>query len=516
MANQRSSNRPNILLVLTDQHRYDVAGHAGDPHVHTPQLDALADQSVRFDTALCASPLCTPSRMCLLTGKEAHRCSGWNNHWVLFPEHVTWPGHFASHGYLTALIGKMHFGGRNQMNGFHYRPYGDLRHGLGHQPDPLSMYPGYAGAGSGGVTEVPESLIQDVVVTRETLAFIREHHDAEPARPWFVCASYNRPHPPFTAPGRYLRRYRDKIPPPRAPGDPERLEPYARRRRERTQENEETTQRGREGYYACVDFVDDCIGELLNGLEADGLLENTIVIYTSDHGEMLGDQGLWGKAVYFDPAVRVPLLIRGPGIREGQHAVTAPVSLMDLFPTTCALAGLPAPDGLDGMDFSGVLADPAGAQSPRMIVPSEYFAYGVLVDLGKNPLRLDAPHQAWRMVRDERFAYVEVEQGAALLFDLLNDPGQTENRVGDTEHAERCRTLRDLLYRDFSCEAARANLARDRDRLPDFKSGLMPQSPNQYQLPDGRVFDADGALYAARWLRMPDDTSGGIIPQQFG
>ncbi len=516
MQKQTPRNRPNILLVLTDQHRCDVAGYAGDSYVRTRHLDALAARSVQFNTALCASPLCTPSRMCLLTGKEAHRCSAWNNHWILFPEHATWPGHFAGYGYKTALIGKMHFGGYNQMNGFQHRPYGDLRHGLGHQPDPLSMYPGYAGAGSSGVSEVPESLMQDVVVTRETLAFLREHQDTDPATPWFVCASYNRPHPPFTAPGRYLRRYRDKIPPPSVSDDPERLESYARRRRDRTQADRETIQRGREGYYACVDFVDDCIGELLDGFEADGLLNNTIVIYTSDHGEMLGDHGLWAKAVYFDPAVRVPLLISGPGIREGHHAVSCPISLIDLFPTVCALAGLPAPDGLDGVDFSGVLAEPAKARPPREFVSSAYYAYGVLVDLEKNPVRIDSPNQAWRMVRDDRYAYVEVEQGASLMFDLLKDPGETENLVGRVEHAERCRTFHEMLHRGFSWDAVRAGLTQDRARLPGFKSGLMPQSPNQYQMPDGRVFDADGALYAARWLRMPSDTSGGIIPQQFG
>ncbi len=510
------NKQPNILLVMTDQHRHDVAGFAGDPHVHTPHLDALAGGAVQFNTALCASPLCTPSRMCLLTGKEAHHCSGWNNHWILFPEHVTWPGHFAAHGYETALIGKMHFGGGNQMNGFRHRPYGDLRHGLGHQPDPLSMYPGYAGAGSGGASEVPESLMQDVVVTRETLAFLREHQEATPEVPWFVCASYNRPHPPFTAPGRYLRRYRNRVPPSSVPDDPGRLEPYARNRRERTRIDAATAQRGREGYYACVDFVDDCIGELLEGLEADGLLENTIVIYTSDHGEMLGDHGLWAKAIYFDAAVRVPLLIRGPGIRAEHHAVDAPISLIDLFPTTCALAGLPVPEGLDGVDFSQFLSDPRKAPSPREWVAGAYYAYGVLVDLEKNPVRMDAPNQAWRMVRDERHAYVEVEQGATLLFDLRKDPDQTENLADCPEQAERCRRFHERLHRDFSWEAVRAGLARDRVRLPEFKSGWMPQSPNQYQLPDGRVFDADAALYAARWLRLPPDTSGGIIPQQFG
>src|SRR5690606_7289141 len=121
--------RPNILFILSDQHDARIAGFAGNAVVDTANLDALATRAVRFDSAVCASPLCTPSRMSLLTGKEPHRCAAWNNHWVIFPEHVTWPAHFAAHGYRTALIGKMHFGGRDQMQGFQDRPYGDLRHG---------------------------------------------------------------------------------------------------------------------------------------------------------------------------------------------------------------------------------------------------------------------------------------------------------------------------------------------------------------------------------------------------
>ncbi|MSP14974.1 MAG: hypothetical protein EXR62_18710 [Chloroflexi bacterium] len=499
---------PNVLFILTDQHIASIAGFAGDPYVHTPNLDALAARAVQFDTAVCASPLCTPSRMCMLTGKEVHHAAAWSNHWVIFPEHTTWPAHFAAHGYRTCLVGKMHFGGKNQLNGFQQRPYGDFRHGLGHQPDPISMFPGYGGATSAGVTEIPESLLQDVVVTRETLAFVREQQDAEPAVPWFVCASYSRPHPPFTAPGRYIRRYRDKIPPAEVPADEaERMEPHASWLHKRYIDlTAEESLRGREAYYACVDFVDDCIGELLDGLAKDGLLENTIIIYTSDHGEMLGAHGLWGKSVYYEPAVAVPLLMAGPGIYPGHAHVAHPISLIDLFPTTAALAGLPAPEGLDGVDFSPVLADPGTARSPRSYAPSGYHRYGGLVALHQNPIREDQPHEAWRSVRDQRYKYVEVEGGAMLLFDLAAHPAQ----------AERCREMRLALYRDFSWEGAHAQLAADRARITAFKSGLPPSTPNQYRLPDGRLFDAEASLYAARWLFLPDDTSGGIIPQQFG
>ena len=132
------ARRPNVLLLLTDQHAPLVSGFAGDGIVRTQALDAIAADAVQFDTALCASPVCTPSRMCLMTAREAHRCAAWNNHWVIFPEHVTWPGHFAANGYRTCLVGKMHFGGADQMQGFQHRPYGDLRPRAGPPDRPRS------------------------------------------------------------------------------------------------------------------------------------------------------------------------------------------------------------------------------------------------------------------------------------------------------------------------------------------------------------------------------------------
>ena len=504
------TNRPNILWIMTDEHNRDVAGFAGDPIVDTANLDRLAARSVRFDNASCTYPVSTPSRMSLMTGREAHRCAAWSNHWIIFPEHVTWPAHFAAHGYRTCLVGKMHFGGRDQMNGFQHRPYGDLRHALGHQPDPLHMYPGYANAESAGVTEVPESLIQDVVVTRETLAFLLEHQSREPNAPWFVCASYGRPHSPLTAPGRYIRRYRGQVPP--APvGRSSDLEPFARNFVPEL--TGEQAVRGREAYYACVDFVDDCMGELLDGLERAGLLDNTIIIYTADHGDMLGHHGLWGKQVYYEGSMGVPLLIAGPGIPAGGSA-RQPISLMDLFPTTCALAGLPIPPGLDGVDASQLVRDPASAAPPRPFAPSAAYRYGVRINYARTPD--DAPNAAWRCVRDERWKYVEVERGTSLLFDLEDDPLETTNLAADPAQAARCAQMREWLYQDFSWDGVHAQLEKDRSRLPEFLSGLPPGTPNQYMLPDGRVFDAEASLYEARWLHLPPTLGGGIIPQQFG
>ncbi len=508
--------RPNILLLLSDQHTPGVAGFAGDPLVQTPNLDRLAERSVRFDTASCASPVCTPSRMCLLTGKEPHRCAAWGNHWVIFPEHTTWPGHFAAHGYTTGLVGKMHFGGRDQMQGFEHRPYGDFHHGLSHQPEPLNMFPAYDGPQSGGASEIPESLLQDVVVTRETLAFILNHQSAEPSKPWFVCAGYSRPHSPFTAPARYIDRYRGRLPAPKLPDNhPENLDPYARRMFDATYCNVslDEAERGRVGYYACVDFLDDCIGDLLDGLGRHGALENTIIIYTSDHGEMLGRYGLWGKGLYFEPSMGVPMTIAAPGVAGGQ-VVTHPVSLLDLFPTTCALAGVPIADDLDGVDISALLQHGDQADAPRTFSPSAFYHYGVRTQFGRTAGDGD-PNTAYRAVRTCDHKYVEVQGGRPLLFDMKSDPDETTNLADRPEHADRCRAMRDMVFANFSWHQVLEQLPEDRQRLESFRSGVQPTTPNQYRLPDGRRFDAEASLYAARWLPTPPNT-GGIIPQEFG
>jgi len=511
--------KPNLLLIMTDQHNAQIAGYAGDPIVQTPNLDRLARRSVQFDQAVCPSPTCTPSRMAMLTGKDIHHCSAWNGHWVIFPEHLTWPAHFAAHGYRTCLVGKMHFGGRDQMQGFQFRPYGDLRHGLGHQPDPIDLFPAYPGPTRAGATEIPESLIQDTVVTRETLAFVREHADREPGVPWFCCASYGRPHSPYTAPARYLRRYRSRVPAIALPPDfKERLDPFSRRMYDGEPGRDLTpaeSRRAREAYYASVDFVDDCIGELLDGLEEDGLLENTIVIYTSDHGEMAGQHGLWGKGVPYEGSIAVPLLLSGPGIARGHHRVEHPISLLDLFPTTCRLAGLPVPAGLDGVDFSRCLRHPAQGRAPRAAAPSTYIPYAVRV-AGGFRLADDVPASAMRAWRERDWKWVEFENAAPHLYDLRRDPGETTNLAARPEHRARGRRMRRAALAGFDWAKIRRQIARDRQRVKRFASGLKPTTPNQYMLPDGLVFDAEAALYATRWLALPPVHGGGIIPQQFG
>ena len=275
------SDKPNILFLMSDEHSPHAIGCEGNEIVQTPNLDRLAASGSYFENAYCQVPLCTPSRMCMLTGKYAHRCSAWNNGSILFPEHLTMPAHFSRHGYSTALIGKMHFGGKEQHNGFQHRPYGDIRGYAGHQTDPLQGPGGVRErTRHAGITEIPASLLQERVINTETLEYLRAHPRQQP---WFLLASYSRPHFPLTVPKRLFDKYwPDNVDMPNIPsGHLEQTHPFAKGLRDNFKTEEipaEEARKARAAYYACCEFLDECIGDLLALLERDGLLENTIIV----------------------------------------------------------------------------------------------------------------------------------------------------------------------------------------------------------------------------------------------
>lgn len=228
---------------------------------------------------------------------------------------------------------------------------------------------------------------------------------------------------------------------------------------------------------------------------------------------MVGHHGLWGKRIYFEPSVAVPLLIAGPGIASGQRW-SHPVSLLDLFPTACGLAGLPIPAGLDGVDQSAALRSPTTAQPIREYAPSSYYDYGIRINHRRNPD--PSPNRAMRLVRTHDWKLVQVERGQEFLFNLAEDPAERVNRLNDPSCATIVGAMRAMLARGFDWESAHRQLEADRRRVPEFLSGQRPSMPNQYTLRDGRVCDAETGLYDARWLYIPKEATGGIIPQMLG
>jgi choline-sulfatase len=497
--------RPNVLLLCSDEHSFRCLGHrdAGGEPTATPTFDRLAREGTNFETAYCQMPLCTPSRLCMLTGRDVVGAEAWGNSAPIPADRPTIPGVLSEAGYDTSLVGKMHLGWDRQFAGFDDRPYGDLTGQTGHQWEPLARNGGRSigdRIADAGVTEIPESHLQEYTVLRESLAWIRDQeHDSDD--PWFLTASFSRPHFPLTAPRRYVERYWDTD----ADEPTDRLtEPPVGRSGDTAEhpmtvgavEGFETADvdwhdamRARACYFAAVEFLDAILGELLATMERDGLLENTVVIYTSDHGELAGEHGLWWKHTWHEAATRVPLFVETPAHRAGDATtadVTAPVSLADLFPTIAGLTGVEAPADLDGVDLSATID--AGTAPDR------------------GPVFCDNPMDRWgegtefRVVRDGRYKYVGFRDAPELLFDVEADPMEQTNLAPDAsgEDAAALERLRDVVAETIDFEAVRraaTDIHEDADLL-DVENEVTG-SGNCYFL-NGQVVDADVALYDPR------------------
>ena len=499
-------DRPNILFLLSDEHSYRFlsarSSEDGGEPCHTPTLDGLIRQGVHLHTAYCQMPLCVPSRVSLLSGRHSHRCP------VLWPDIPTVASHLSAHGYATAAVGKMHLVGSRQHVGFQSRPYGDFG-GFppGHQKDPLSLEGDRDNCfmpsimRDPGVSDIPESMLQEYMVVREAVSWLREHRHAHGDQPWLMYASFCRPHFPLRVPRRFFERYYpDGVTPPRIArtGDDQRhpltvgamtakaneLQGY------RADEiSEEQTMRARAAYLGSVDQVDEILGDLLAVLARDGLLDNTVIVYTSDHGELAGEHGLWFKNTWHEASVRVPLIVSMPQHRSGELApceIAHPASLGDLFPTLCGLTGIPAPADLDGIDLSPAIrgeACQALVERPGVIVEHLTSAFGEGTE--------------YRMIRTDRFKYIAFRDCDDLAYDLLEDPDEQHNLVGQARRdvAAELASLRASLFDGFDFAKAIWSMERQnalyRERYP---IRIAPRTSNQILRGDGLLVEADQPL----------------------
>ena len=349
-------SRPNILLLFADQHRGDVLGCAGDPVVRTPALDRLANEGTRFARAYTPSPVCVPARFALLTGRYPHRNGCTDNGDPMNPKLPTIPGLLGEAGYQTLGVGKMHF---HPVRG----PFGFQKLLLSEEipanPDQDEFLRDLIAAGFSHVHEphgvrselyyipqvsqLPAHLHTTWWTADRTIDFLRQRNRN---RPFFVWTSFIKPHPPFDPPVPWNKLYRDwemPLPPerPKASGLITwhmRFQNHYKRRDAGTDEN--LLRALRAAYYASVSFVDYNIQRILDELERQGELDNTLIVYAADHGELLGDYGSFGKRCFYDPSARVPLIVRWPEKFEPGHVCQAPASLVDLLPTFLSAAGL--------------------------------------------------------------------------------------------------------------------------------------------------------------------------------
>jgi choline-sulfatase len=370
---------PNILVVLADQLSASALPAYGNRVVRAPNLAWLGEEGRVYERALCASPLCVPSRASLMTGLLPSRTGAVDNAGELPAGIPTFAHRLRALGYRTVLAGKMHFIGPDQLHGFEERPMTDVYPaGFDWIPDweladdeRLPWYHDLSSVVRAGPVSSTLQLEYDAEVVERALQALA---DPDP-RPLLLVVSFTHPHDPYEVPREHWERYGVVD----APARPEPVDdPITRRLRAMvgdTPISAEQVLAARRGYYGAVSLVDDHLGAILGALRGE-----TIVVVTSDHGDMLGERGLWYKMAPFEPSVRVPLIVHG----LGPGRVTEPVSLLDLAPTLVELAGGSSDDGLDGIGL-------AGGEPPRRDLPIEYLAEGVhapQVTLVRGPLKL--------------------------------------------------------------------------------------------------------------------------------
>ena len=442
--------QPNILVVMVDQLAPAFLPIHGHRLVKAPHLEALARSGIVFDSAYCNSPLCSPSRAVFMTGRLPSNSAVYDNAAEFRADIPTYAHHLRNLGYRTILSGKMHFCGPDQLHGFEQRLTTDIYPAdYGWTPDwdhPLERPDWYHNMNSvtqAGLCVRTNQLDFDdeVVFTAERALY--EIARSNDKRPFLLVASLTHPHDPFAITEKYWSLYRDEdIDMPGPAIAREKLDPHSLRVRhvcamDAQEIGDSDIRAARRAYYGAVSYVDDNLGRLMEALRATKLDEDTIVLFLSDHGEMLGERGMWFKMNFFEGGARVPLVIAAPQ-RFAPRRVAASVSLVDVLPTLVDLAGGDSTALGASIDGRSLLAHLEGDRGHDEVI-GEYLAEGAIAPVV--------------MIRRGPWKFIHSAPDPDQLYDLSSDPGERDNLAGLTLHAER--------VAEFRAEVARRwNLAR--------------------------------------------------------
>ena len=428
------SERPNILIFMVDQLNGTLFPDGPADWLHAPNLKALAARSTRFANAYTASPLCAPGRASFMSGQLPRRTRVYDNAAEFASDIPTYAHHLRAAGYATTLSGKMHFVGPDQLHGFEERLTTDIYPAdFGWTPD--YDKPGeridwwYHNLGSvkgAGVAEITNQLEYDDEVAFNAVRKVYDLGRRLEPRPWMLTVSFTHPHDPYVARRKYWDLYEDceRLDPEVAPIAYEAQDAHSQRLMDACDFRglditADDVRRSRRAYFANISYVDERIGEVLEALRGTRQEDNTIVVFVSDHGDMLGERGLWFKMNAFEGSARVPLMVAASGLPAGR--VDTPVSTMDLTPTLCDLAGISL-DAIAKWTDGETLVPLANGVPRTSPVRIEYAAEGSVAPLV--------------CLRDGKFKYVSCMADPDQLFDLSSDPAELVNLATDPAHAE--------------------------------------------------------------------------------
>ncbi len=453
------TQRPNIVIIMADQLAPQFTGAYGHPLVKTPHMDAIAARGMRFDAAYCNAPLCAPSRFSFMSGQLVTRIAAYDNA-SEFPASVPTFAHYLRQmGYRTCLSGKMHFVGPDQLHGFEERLTTDV-YPVDHAwtpdweaPDERidKWYHNMDSVREAGVTATTFQIEYD----EETCFFARRRifeYAMHRITPFAMVVGFIHPHDPYVARPEWwdLYDHNDIDMPQTGPAD----DPHTRRlmrgiEADTVSVTAEQVRNARHAYYANVSYFDSKIGVIVQALREAGQLDNTIVMVTSDHGDMLGERGLWYKMNLFEHAARIPLVMAGPQVARGQ--VAAPVSLVDILPTLTAIAQDEAhPEPPRGMPLDGrslwplARGESTNEESDNAVAMAEYCAECV-----GHPLF---------MIRRGRLKYIHCEVDPPQLFDVIADPLERNNLAAHPDYREQGAAFAAEAARRWNSEAIRRDV----------------------------------------------------------
>jgi choline-sulfatase len=442
-------DRPNILLIQTDQHNRSVTGCYGDETVRTPNIDRLAAEGMRFENAYCPAPICVPSRMSLMTARWPHQNRVWDNPHVLHSGIPTWAHVLGAAGYETSLVGRMHFDGPDQRHGFENHPIGDLRSDvLDDELEGTSTQTRRAVERAGHGHTAFRGF--DDAVTEAAINYLTDRASSGRDRPFAAVVGYVLPHCPFVAPRDLFEYYYDRVSIPRPEGDqPPSIELFRENRDILDPVPEERIRVARAAYLGLCEYVDRNVGAILDCLDRTGLAEDTLVVYCSDHGEMAGEHGCWWKSTYYEGSAGVPLVVRLPDHIEAGTTSEAVVNLTDLGVTFADLAGTAFETPVAGRSLWPTLR----GERPEDWADETYSEfvdrYG---DVGPTRMVRSGPWKLWDY---------PAEDVPPALFNLEADPEERVDLGEDPEYAEVREELLEKLYDGWNPEA----VARESDQL---------------------------------------------------
>jgi arylsulfatase A-like enzyme len=487
-AAQSGSRRPNILFIMVDEMRWDAMGCEKHPVVETPSLDALAKEGVRFASSYTASPVCSPARACAFTGRHAHVHGVTSNQVPANRGEIFLPSILKHHGYGTAIAGKLHYSPRQYGFGFDqfwtfsaegptpelgYVEYLRRKHGSPNKwarVDGTCPWPDDELGRDVGLFKYPIGDFETEWITDRSVDYLRARQNSR--QPWFLFTSYLKPHSPSVEPEPYFSKY-DKadIPIPKLPANAKEVRAQQTGQSRRHYVDDERMVRVMSSkYYGAINHIDNQVGRLLRELKRLGMADNTLVLFTADHGNMLGEKGRWFKGVQWDGSSRVPLIWRGPkgSPENGGKVVREVVDNCDLVPSILDAAGLPVPEGVQGRSFIKLArgADPQWKNRSFSQLRS-----GMVVDAN------------WKLIDNSLNG-----TGPYELYDLRNDPREDRNLASDPKHRDRVASYQELIAQWRADRPAPVKIA-----------GMS--TPDYAEIDDA---ERDKALSEAPDLRGPD------------